>query len=152
MTYNVPTTLLVLASSCLLPKILAVPKSEIFAFISSSNKTLLAFKSLWMILRRESSWRYRIPLAIPRTMAARLSQSSSLHFVGSAREKFLFFWRKKNPTTILKVTEERQLTLKCYLTISFLRIGTRSNLNLIIDRFPGHPFYLFEGRAHLILS
>ncbi|CBI29541.3 unnamed protein product, partial [Vitis vinifera] len=67
-------------------------------------------------------------------------------------EKFCFWKKEKNPTTILKVTEERQLILKCNQTITFLRIGTRSNLNFIIDRFPEHPFYLFEVRAHLILS
>lgn len=83
-TYYVPTTLLVLASIWLPPKILAVPKSDIFGFISSSNSTLLAFKSLWMILSRESSWRYWMPLAIPLTMFIRRAQLSSLHFFGSA--------------------------------------------------------------------
>ena len=82
--YYVPTTLLVLASIRLPPKILAVPKSDIFGFISSSSNTLLAFISLWMILSRESSCRYRRPFAIPLTMFVRLAQSSSIHFFGSA--------------------------------------------------------------------
>ena len=102
MTYNVPTVLLVLASIWLLPKILPVPKSEILGFISSSNKKLLAFKSLWMILSRESSWRYRSPLAMPPIMAARLAQSSCFVFVGSVfcqNSMKIFNWdlqKKKN--------------------------------------------------------
>ena len=82
-TYYVPTILIVLASIWLLPKILAVPKSDILGFISSSNNTLLAFISLWMILSRESSCKYWRPLAIPLTMFLRLAQSRSLHLFGS---------------------------------------------------------------------
>ena len=81
--YYVPTILTVLASIWFLPNILAVPKSDIFGFISSSKSTLLAFISLWMIFSRESSCRYWRPLAIPLTMFMRLAQSSSLHFFGS---------------------------------------------------------------------
>jgi len=52
--YSVPTTLLVLAVASSPPKILAVPKSEILGFISLSRRTLLAFRSLWIILNLES--------------------------------------------------------------------------------------------------
>jgi hypothetical protein len=45
-TNYVPTTLVVLATSSLIAKILAMPKSDIFGFSSSSNKMLLAFRSL----------------------------------------------------------------------------------------------------------
>jgi hypothetical protein len=45
-TYYVPATVLVLASVSFPPKLLARPKSEIFGFSSSSNKILLAFRSL----------------------------------------------------------------------------------------------------------
>ena len=45
-TYYVPTTVLVLASISFPLKLLARPKSEIFGFSSSSNKILLAFRSL----------------------------------------------------------------------------------------------------------
>ena len=67
-TYYVPTTLLVLAIFWFSEKILAIPKSDIFATMSWSNNTLLGFKSLWMILSLESSWRYKSPLAIPLIM------------------------------------------------------------------------------------
>ena len=141
MTYNVPTTLLVLASSWLLPKILAVPKYEIFALISSSNKTLLAFKSLWMILRRDSSWRYRIHLDIlifhKQWLLGYPSLVPYILLDLSGRRFFIFLFifylrkkkgKKKNPVTILKVIVERQLILKCNLTVNSLRIGTRFNL------------------------
>ena len=49
-TYYVPTILIVLASIWLLSKILAVPKSDIFGFISPSNNILFDFISQWMIL------------------------------------------------------------------------------------------------------
>jgi hypothetical protein len=44
--YYVPTTLTVLASALFRPKTLAIPKSDILVFMSSSSKMLLAFKSL----------------------------------------------------------------------------------------------------------
>ena len=53
LTYYVPTTLLVFALDSFCPNILAMPKSDIFGFISSSSKMLLAFKSLCMILNLE---------------------------------------------------------------------------------------------------
>lgn len=53
-TYYVPTTLLVFASIWSSPNILAIPKSEIFGFIAALSRTLLAFRSLWMILSLES--------------------------------------------------------------------------------------------------
>lgn len=52
--YYVPTTLLVFASIWSSPNILAIPKSDIFGFIDASSKTLLAFKSLWIIFSLES--------------------------------------------------------------------------------------------------
>lgn len=55
--YYVPTTLFVLTSFSLPPKILAMPKSDIFGFMSISNKMLPALRSLWMIVNRESWWR-----------------------------------------------------------------------------------------------
>ena len=71
-------TLLVLAWSSLLLKIRAIPKSDIFGFRSLSNKMLLAFKSLWIILNLESLWRYSRPLLIPSIMLKRFLQSSSI--------------------------------------------------------------------------
>lgn len=55
--YCVPAIRLVFASSSSFAKILAMPKSEIFGFIPSSNKILLGFKSLWMIVNLEYSCR-----------------------------------------------------------------------------------------------
>lgn len=81
--YYVPTTLFVLVSLPFPPKILAKPKSDIFGFISESNKILLALRSLWIILNRESSWRYSSPRAIPMTMFWRLLQSSWARFLTS---------------------------------------------------------------------
>ena len=49
-TYYVHTIRAVLASASLLEKILAIPKSELFGFISLSNNTLEAFRSRWVIL------------------------------------------------------------------------------------------------------
>lgn len=56
-TYYVPTTLFVFTSFASLLKILANPKSEIFGFMSLSNKILLVFRSLWTICSLESWWR-----------------------------------------------------------------------------------------------
>ena len=64
-TYYVPTTRLVFAWSWSPQNILAMPKSDIFGLISLSNKMLLAFRSLWIIVNLESWWRYIIPLATP---------------------------------------------------------------------------------------
>lgn len=75
-TYYVPTTLFVFASFWFPPNILAMPKSEIFGFISSSNRMLLAFRSLWIILSLESLWRYSNPRAIPSIMLKRFLQSN----------------------------------------------------------------------------
>lgn len=131
-TYYVPTTLSVLASSWFPPKILAVPKSDIFGFISLSNKTLLAFISRWMILSRESSCRYKRPLAVPVIMFARFAQSSSLLLFGSGfvkvrKHKLLRQWKHplmycyarsrtigmkhmENLRSIHQKTEDRELT------------------------------------------
>lgn len=56
-THYVPTTIFVSASVWSLPKLLAIPKSEILGFISWSSKMLLALRSLWIILSIESWWR-----------------------------------------------------------------------------------------------
>lgn len=53
-TYKVPTTLFVFPSDWSPPNVLAIPKSDIFGFISLSRRTLLAFRSLCMILNLES--------------------------------------------------------------------------------------------------
>ena len=53
-SYYVPTTLCVFAVVSFPPKILAMPKSDIFGFMSISSKTLAALRSLWIILSRES--------------------------------------------------------------------------------------------------
>ena len=45
--------------------------------------TTHCFKSLWMILRRESSWRYSSPLAIPLIMLWQVFQSSNGRFFES---------------------------------------------------------------------
>ncbi|KAG5620503.1 hypothetical protein H5410_005721 [Solanum commersonii] len=52
--YNVPTTLFVMAPVSFPPKLLAMPKSDIFGFISVSSKTLLGLRSLWIIRNLES--------------------------------------------------------------------------------------------------
>ena len=62
-----------------------MPKSDTFGFISASNKTLLAFRSRCITLSRESSWRYKIPRAIPPIILWRFDQSSSPCFSGSVR-------------------------------------------------------------------
>ena len=72
--YTVPTTLMVLSSIWFRWNILAVPKSEIFGFISSSRSILAALRSLWMTLRRESWWRYKSPRATPIITDRRFSQ------------------------------------------------------------------------------
>lgn len=56
-TYYVPITLFVFASSWSRPNVLAIPKSDIFGFMLSSRRTLLVFRSLWMIFSLESWWR-----------------------------------------------------------------------------------------------
>ena len=54
-TYYVPTTRFVFPSICFPPNILAMPKSENYGSISTSSRTLLAFRSLCMTLNLESS-------------------------------------------------------------------------------------------------
>uniref|UniRef100_K3ZYM1 Uncharacterized protein n=1 Tax=Setaria italica TaxID=4555 RepID=K3ZYM1_SETIT len=76
-SYYVPTTLLVLASVMLEPKILAMPKSEILGFNSLSSKMLLAFKSRWIIRTRECLCKYSSPCAMPSIMCSRFFQSSN---------------------------------------------------------------------------
>lgn len=85
-SYYVPTTLLVLAPVSFPPKLLANPKSEILGFISESNNILLAFRSLWIILSRESWWRYRRPRAMPLMMLKRFGQSRHLLSNGSVNQ------------------------------------------------------------------
>ena len=82
-TYNVPTTLLVIAwvSFCL--NILAMPKSAILGFIFSSKRMLLAFRSLWITRILEYLCRYSNPWAIPSMMLNRLGQSSSTFLFSS---------------------------------------------------------------------
>ena len=75
-TYSVPTTLWVLATSCVSSKILASPKSDIFGFILSSRRTLLALRSRCITLIKESRWRYTRPLAMPIIMLKRVVHSS----------------------------------------------------------------------------
>jgi len=83
-THNVPTIIFVFPSISSLPTVLANPKSDIFGLKSSSRRTLLALRSLWMILSRESSWRYVSPLASPQIMLKRFFQSSDLPLAWSA--------------------------------------------------------------------
>jgi len=64
-THYVPTTFRVYALVWSPPNILAMPKSEILGTMFLSSNTLLAFRSLWMILNLESSCRYCRPRAIP---------------------------------------------------------------------------------------
>lgn len=56
-TYIVPTTLFVVSWIWSPPKMRAIPKSEIFGLNCSSSRMLLVFRSLWIILNRESRWR-----------------------------------------------------------------------------------------------
>ena len=85
-TYYDPTILAVLVPFSLPAKILAIPKSEIFGFMSESNNTLLGFRSLWMILRQESSCKYEMPRAIPLMMLRRVFQSNWALVVESDNE------------------------------------------------------------------
>ena len=85
LTYYVPTILIVLPSFSLPPKILAVPKSDIFGFNSPSNKILLNFRSLCIILNLESLWRYNSPREIPSIMYKRFCQSKTFFCIGSAK-------------------------------------------------------------------
>ena len=73
-TYYVPTTLVVLSWVWPSLNIRAMPKSEILGFISTSSKTLLVLRSLWIIFNLESWWRYKIPRAIPIMISKRLLQ------------------------------------------------------------------------------
>lgn len=66
----------VFALSSFFLKILAIPKSDILGFISASNKMLLTFRSLWITVYTENSWRYRRPCVIPSMMRTRFSQSN----------------------------------------------------------------------------
>lgn len=74
--YYVPMILPVLAVSSFFLKILAIPKSDILGFISASNKMLLTFRSLWITVYIENSWRYRRPCVIPSMTRTRFSQSN----------------------------------------------------------------------------
>ena len=91
-SYYVPTTLLVLSCSWSPWNILAMPKSEIFGFISASRRILLVFRSLWIILNLESWWRYRIPRAIPLIISKRFSQSNMDLLVWSTTNVSLYVY------------------------------------------------------------
>ena len=82
-TYYVPTMWLVFASSSFFLKALAIPKSDIFGFISSSNRMLLAFRSRWIIVEFEYSWKYRSPWITPSMVWTRCLQSKRLLLLGS---------------------------------------------------------------------
>ena len=82
-TYYVPSILLVLPTLWSTAKIFAKRKSEIFGFMSRSNKILLSLRSQCIILGWESSWRYKSPQAIPLMILKRLDQSNRPHFAGS---------------------------------------------------------------------
>ena len=89
-TYYVPTTRLVLSWCSLPPKILAIPKSDIFGFISTSSRMLLGLRSLWIIVVLESWWRYISPLATPLIMLNLLGQSSIDFPAVSAKEQDVY--------------------------------------------------------------
>ena len=76
-TYYVPTTRVVLSWVWSSLNIRAMPKSEILGFILASSRTLLVFRSLWIIFNLESWWRYKIPRAIPRMISKRFLQFSN---------------------------------------------------------------------------
>ena len=80
-TYYVPITLVVLSWIWSPLNIRAIPKSEIFGFISSSKRTLLVLRSLWIILNLDSWWRYKIPRAIPIMISKRFPQGRSQKFL-----------------------------------------------------------------------
>lgn len=82
-TYYVPTIILVFTWAWLPLKILAIPKSEILGFISSSKRMLAALRSRWMMLSRESWWRYAMPLAVPNIILCLFSQSNRRRFSAS---------------------------------------------------------------------
>ena len=60
--------------------------------MSESSNTLLGFRSLWMILRRESSCKYEMPRAIPLMMLRRCGPriSCSCAFPTRWQARFLF--------------------------------------------------------------
>ena len=74
-TYRVPAARLVTSLDWSPWNARANPKSEILGFMFSSSKTLLGLRSRWMTLRRDSSWRYSRPRAIPEMIVCRLLQS-----------------------------------------------------------------------------
>lgn len=53
-----------------------MPKSAILGLISASSNTLLALRSLWIIVSLESWWRYKSPLATPLIILNLVAQSS----------------------------------------------------------------------------
>ena len=95
-SYYVPTTLFVFASIWSSPNILAKPKSEIFGFITASSRTLLAFRSLWMIFSLESWWRYKTPQAIPEIISNRFFQSNNCLLIWSGPKHESFHWSIMN--------------------------------------------------------
>lgn len=82
-TYSVPTTLWVFAPDSSCWQSLAIPKSEIFGFISWSSNMFPVFKSRWIIFNLEYLCRYRSPWATPSMMLKRFFQSRSNFLPGS---------------------------------------------------------------------
>lgn len=72
-------------------KILAIPNSEIFRFISASRRALLVFRSLCIILSLESWWRYGIPWATPLVISKHFFQSNKDFFLWSASRREVWF-------------------------------------------------------------
>ena len=94
-THYVPTTRWVFAFCWLSSKILAIPKSAILGFISTSNKIFPTLRSLWIMVILESLWRYRSPLATPLMILNRVAQSNDNFLESSKKQTNVskkYFW------------------------------------------------------------
>ena len=114
-THYVPITRLVFAWFWPFSNDLANPKSDILGFISSSNKTLLALRSLWITLSLESSWRYKRPFAMPCIMLHLSFQSSCLFFLSSDdiyTEGIYILWTAKICVNFVSINYNNDSSLK----------------------------------------
>ncbi len=84
-TYTVPANVVVFGSSSL--KIVAIPKSAIFAWRSLSSKILDVLMSLCIISGWTPSWRYWRPLATSKHMFCRVGQSMTWFPLPSSLKK-----------------------------------------------------------------
>lgn len=128
-THYVPATRFVFAFCWLSLNILAMPKSVILGLISSSSKTLLALRSLWIIFSLESWWRYRSPLATPFIILNRVGQSSCVFLVVPTKVKSNTFFVNNDLFVLLnyRATVCYEIILKS--RASKLLLGMYSKIN-----------------------